>query len=86
MCVQAGELGGNVEALLMAVKATNDFEAEMARRFGGGQDGSEADQVRTHACKKRFQEAGKQRMKKSAAKLTRARTYFFGTVHMVSAG
>ena len=25
-----------VEALLMAVKATNDFEAEMARRFGGG--------------------------------------------------
>jgi hypothetical protein len=33
---QAGELGGSVEALLVAVKATNDFEAEMAERFGGG--------------------------------------------------
>ena len=29
------ELGSNVEALLLAVKATNDFEAEMAKRFGG---------------------------------------------------
>ena len=45
-------MGGNVEALLMAVKATNDFEAEMARRFGGGQDDSEAGQVRTSASSK----------------------------------
>ena len=29
------ELVNNVEALLLAVKSTNDFEAEMARRFGG---------------------------------------------------
>ncbi|DBB02539.1 hypothetical protein WJX82_000485 [Trebouxia sp. C0006] len=29
------ELANNVEALLLAVKSTNDFEAEMARRFGG---------------------------------------------------
>lgn len=35
---QAGELGSNVEALLVAVKATNDFETEMAERFGGGKD------------------------------------------------
>ena len=34
--VQAAELPNNVEALLMAVKSTNDFEAEMAHRFGGG--------------------------------------------------
>ncbi len=32
------ELGSNVEALLLAVKATNDFEAEMAKRFGGGEE------------------------------------------------
>ena len=35
---QAGELGNSVEALLVAVKATNDFETEMAERFGGGKD------------------------------------------------
>lgn len=29
------DLVNNVEALLLAVKSTNDFEAEMARRFGG---------------------------------------------------
>ena len=34
--MQAAELANNVEALLMAVKSTNDFEAEMAHRFGGG--------------------------------------------------
>ena len=27
-----------MEALLLAVKATNDFEAEMAKRFGGGEE------------------------------------------------
>lgn len=32
---RGAELVNNVEALLLAVKATNDFEAEMARRFGG---------------------------------------------------
>lgn len=32
---RGSELVNNVEALLMAVKSTNDFEAEMARRFGG---------------------------------------------------
>lgn len=32
---RAAELVNNVEALLLAVKSTNDFEAEMARRFGG---------------------------------------------------
>lgn len=32
---KAAELANNVEALLLAVKSTNDFEAEMARRFGG---------------------------------------------------
>ena len=34
--LQAAELANNVEALLMAVKSSNDFEAEMAHRFGGG--------------------------------------------------
>lgn len=37
MFVQAGDLTNQVEALLMAVKATNDFEAEMAQKFGGAQ-------------------------------------------------
>lgn len=32
---RGAELVNNVEALLLAVKSTNDFEAEMARRFGG---------------------------------------------------
>lgn len=32
---KGAELVNNVEALLLAVKATNDFEAEMARRFSG---------------------------------------------------
>lgn len=32
---RGAELANNVEALLLAVKSTNDFEAEMARRFGG---------------------------------------------------
>ncbi len=31
--LQAGELGQQVEALLRAVNATNDFEAELATRF-----------------------------------------------------
>lgn len=34
---KAAELVQNVEALLLAVKSTNDFEAEMSRRFGGTQ-------------------------------------------------
>jgi hypothetical protein len=46
---QAGELAGNVEALLMAVKATNDFEADMARRFGGEGPGG-ADSAADEAC------------------------------------
>lgn len=45
--VQAAKLSNNVEALLVAVKATNDFEQEMAKRFGGGGSGdSVADDVR----------------------------------------
>ncbi|CAL8463747.1 g3281 [Coccomyxa elongata] len=36
---KAPELANNVEALLVAVKATNDFEQEMAKRFGGGGSG-----------------------------------------------
>ena len=45
--MQAAELSNNVEALLVAVKATNDFEQEMAKRFGGGGSGdSVADEVR----------------------------------------
>ncbi|KAK9815375.1 hypothetical protein WJX72_002419 [[Myrmecia] bisecta] len=32
---RAADLASNVESLLMAVKSTNDFEAEMAQRFGG---------------------------------------------------
>jgi hypothetical protein len=39
--LQAPELSSNVEALLVAVKATNDFEQEMAKRFSGG-DGADA--------------------------------------------
>jgi len=45
--VQAAELSNNVEALLVAVKATNDFEQEMAKRFGGG---SGADSVADEVC------------------------------------
>ena len=33
----------NVEGLLLAVKATNDFESDMAQRFGGGQEASMTD-------------------------------------------
>ncbi|KAK9786068.1 hypothetical protein WJX73_001616 [Symbiochloris irregularis] len=33
----APNLGSQVEALLFAVKSTNDFEADMARHFSGGQ-------------------------------------------------
>ncbi|EIE27794.1 hypothetical protein COCSUDRAFT_26904 [Coccomyxa subellipsoidea C-169] len=36
---KAAELSNSVEALLVAVKATNDFEQEMAKRFGGGGSG-----------------------------------------------
>lgn len=40
-----------MEALLVAVKATNDFEQEMAKRFGGGGSGdSVADEVRLVFC------------------------------------
>ena len=42
---QAAELPGQVEALLRAVNATNDFEAEMAARFGGG-TGAASEEVR----------------------------------------
>lgn len=39
-CLQASNLGSQVEALLFAVKSTNDFENDMAKRFSG--DGAEA--------------------------------------------
>ncbi len=48
--MQAPELANNVEGLLVAVKATNDFEQEMAKRFGGGgSSDSVADEVLTTA-------------------------------------
>ena len=34
VCVQAAELPSQVEALLRAVNTTNDFENELAARFG----------------------------------------------------
>ena len=43
--MQAPELSNNVEGLLVAVKATNDFESDMARRFGGSGADSAADEV-----------------------------------------
>lgn len=49
-----GELGSNVEALLIAVKATNDFENEMAERFGGGKDAAAAEVLLPAATKPRF--------------------------------
>ena len=48
--LQAPELGNNVEGLLVAVKATNDFESDMARRFGGSSADSAADEVRPCAA------------------------------------
>ena len=39
-CAQAPELAGLVEQLLLAVKTTNDFEAELTQQFGG--QGAEA--------------------------------------------
>lgn len=46
MCdCQAPELSANVEGLLVAVKATNDFESDMAKRFGGSSADSAADEV-----------------------------------------
>ncbi len=45
MASQATELPGQVEALLRAVNATNDFEADMAVRFGGG-TGAASEEVR----------------------------------------
>ena len=36
-----------MEGLLVAVKATNDFESDMARRFGGSGADSAADEVST---------------------------------------
>ncbi|CAL5224462.1 g7153 [Coccomyxa viridis] len=41
---KAPELSNNVEGLLVAVKATNDFESDMARRFGGSGADSAADE------------------------------------------
>lgn len=49
-----GELGSNVEALLIAVKATNDFENEMAERFGGGKNAAAAEVLLPAATKPRF--------------------------------
>lgn len=43
------EVSENVEGLLLAVKATNDFESDMAQRFGGGQEPSMTD-VRLRMC------------------------------------
>lgn len=53
--VQAAELGANVEGLLIAVKSTRDFEAEMAQKFGGGPAQPEPEEVRLqhnicHVC------------------------------------
>ena len=46
--MQVGELNNNVEALLMAVKSTNDFEAELNKRFGANKsdDIEEQEEVR----------------------------------------
>ncbi|KAK9837632.1 hypothetical protein WJX74_001749 [Apatococcus lobatus] len=41
---KAAELGANVEGLLIAVKSTRDFEAEMAQKFGGGPAQPEAEE------------------------------------------
>lgn len=46
MSLQAAELGANVEGLLIAVKSTRDFEAEMAQKFGGGPAQPEPEEVR----------------------------------------
>ena len=46
---KGSELVNNVEALLLAVKATNDFESEMARRFGG----STSEDSEHEVCKQR---------------------------------
>lgn len=46
--MQAPELSNNVEGLLVAVKATNDFENDMAKRFGGSGADSAADEVPTY--------------------------------------
>ena len=48
MPLQAAELGANVEGLLIAVKSTRDFEAEMAQKFGGGPAQPEAEEVCPH--------------------------------------
>lgn len=40
---QAMEVAENVEGLLLAVKATNDFESDMEQRFGGGPESSVSD-------------------------------------------
>lgn len=45
---QAAELGANVEGLLIAVKSTRDFEAEMAQKFGGGPSQPEPEEVCPH--------------------------------------
>ncbi len=42
-CLQAADLSNHVEALLMAVKSTNDFEAEMSQKFGGKQASAKED-------------------------------------------
>lgn len=48
--MQVGELNNNVEALLMAVKSTNDFEAELNKRFGTNksEDIEEQEEVRLY--------------------------------------
>lgn len=43
--VQAADLSGNVEALLVAVKSTNDFEAELAQKFGAAKPAEEPQTV-----------------------------------------
>ena len=47
LLLQAVDLSSHVEALLMAVKSANDFEAEMEHKFGAKQASSkEQDKVR----------------------------------------
>ena len=42
--MQAAELANSVEALLMAVKSTNDFEAELDKKFRGRPSGEDLDE------------------------------------------
>lgn len=48
-CSQAPDLANNVEALLVAVKSTRDFEAELAQRFSAAKPPEDAANVPLHS-------------------------------------